>query len=233
MKVRFDGTKQTDPTVQDGFHVEYASAKRAGFRWRWRFMLLLVASPVLVWLWLLAQDQVLVRADGILTTEPIQMRASKSGFVTSVKVNPGAKVEVGQQIFDLSSPEIDRKIVHWQTNLEELIAYRDKMIAELRQTLQTYQVNLEDSRKRQDAIAENYRQLAEKGLFKLADEMQLNELRRALSRDERQQMVDLERLESLRFTHDLADEIRDLEMSTLSAAVLVGPQSTTFPAGHI
>ncbi len=219
MRVQFEGTKQSDPTVQDGFQVEYAGAKRAGFRWRWRFMLLLVVSPILIWGWFLTQEQVLTRADGILTTEPIQLRASKSGFVTSIKVQPGGKVENGQQIFDLSSPEVDRKIDHWQSNLNELVDYREKMIAEVRQTLDVYQARLDESRAKQDSIAENYGQLSEKGLLKLADEMQLNETRRALSQDERQQMVDLERLESLRYTHDLADEIRELELEIAVAEV--------------
>lgn len=219
MEVRFEGVKKSDPTRHDGFKVEYAGAKRAGFRWRWRFMLLLVVSPILVWGWIVLQEQVLTRADGILTTEPIQMRASKSGFVTDVSVMPGDKVTAGQQVFDLSSPEIDRKIKHWQASLDRLLTYREKMIADLRTVLEDYGKKLEASRAKQDAFADRYRQLAEKGLFKLADQMQLNEMRRALSEDERKQLVDLERLESLRYTNDLADVIRDLELQIAVAEV--------------
>lgn len=219
MEVRFEGVKKTDPTRHDGFKVEYAGAKRTGFRWRWRFMLLLVVSPILIWGWLVLQEQVLTRAEGILTTEPIQMRASKSGFVTNVAVMPSDKVTAGQQVFDLTSPEIDRKIKHWQESLDELLAYRERMITELQTVLEDYGRKLEASRAKQDAFADRYRQLAEKGLFKLADQMQLNEMRRELSEDERQQLVDLERLESLRFTNDLADEIRDLKLQIAVAEV--------------
>lgn len=219
MEVKFERLKETDPTAHDGFKVGYADAKRAGFRWRWRFMLLLVISPILIWGWMVMQDQVLTRADGILTSEPIQMRASEAGFVTAVMVAPGDRVEVGQQLFDLSSPETDRKISHWQGNLSKLVEYQDHMIAELRGALASHQQKLDDSRAKQDEIAQSYRQLAEKGLFKLSDQMQLNEMRRSLSQDERQQMVDLERLESLRFTHDLADEIREIELQIAVAEV--------------
>ncbi len=219
MEVRFEGVKRSDPTENDGFKVGYAGVKRAGFRWRWRFMLLLVVSPLLIWIWLIMQDQVLTRADGILTTEPIQMRAPKSGFVAAVLVAPGQRVEDGQQMFDLSSPETDRKIVHWQDNLAVLVEYREEMIAKLRDALTLHQQKLDESRLKQDAIAESYQQLSEKGLFKLSDQMQLNEMRRALSQDELQQLVDLERLESLRYTHDLADEIRGIELEIAVAEV--------------
>ena len=37
MEVRFDGVKKTDPAQHDGFKVNYAAAKRAGFTWRWPF----------------------------------------------------------------------------------------------------------------------------------------------------------------------------------------------------
>jgi len=212
MDVRFEGIKKTDPTNDDGFKVEYAGAKRAGFRWRWRLMLLLVVSPILIWGWLVVQNQVLTRAEGILTTEPILLSASKSGFVASVSVVPGDRVSVGHEIVDLSSPETNRKIEFWENSRDELLSYRDRMMSDLREALEVYGRKLEASRAKQDAFAEKYRQLAEKGLFKLSDQMQLNEMRRALSADEREQLVDLERLESLRYTNDLAAEIREIEL---------------------
>ncbi|UWQ93633.1 HlyD family efflux transporter periplasmic adaptor subunit (plasmid) [Rhodobacteraceae bacterium M382] len=219
MEVRFDGVKKTDPTNHEGFQVNYAAPKRAGFRWRWRFMVLLVISPILIWGWLVLQEEILVRADGILTTEPIHLSASDPGFVTSVPVALGDSVSSGQLLLELSSPEIDRKIKHWSGNLEELKIYQDQMIANLKETLGVYTRRLEESRRKQDRIAARYQQLAEKGLFKLADQMQLNEMRRALSHDERQHIVDLERLESLRYTHDLADEIRAIELEIAVAEV--------------
>ncbi len=219
MEVRFKGTKQTDPTAHDGFRVNYAAAKRLKFQWRWRFMLLVVVSPLLVWGWFLLQAQFLTRADGILTTEPIQVRASKSGFVTEVMVAPGHVVAAGQQLFDLSSPETDQKIQYWKEQVSLLTAYREQLIDELRSALGVYQQKLDDSRSKQDEIAQSYDQLADKGLFTLSDQMQLNEMRRALSQDERQQMIDLEHLESLKFTHDISDEIRNFELEILVAEV--------------
>ncbi|MGR3679751.1 MAG: hypothetical protein ACU0AZ_17405 [Paracoccaceae bacterium] len=200
MEVRFDGVKKTDPTNHEGFKVSYAGAKRAGFRWRWRIMILVVISPILIWSYLLLQQQFLVSADGIMTTEPIQVRASKSGFVSGVLVEAGQEVDVNQPMFSMSSPEIDRRIELWQKSLEQLVAYRETMIENLGSALVQYEAKLAESRQRQDDIAGLYGQLEDKGLFTLSDQMQLNEMRRALSSDEHQHMVDRERLESLRHT---------------------------------
>ena len=40
--------KAIDPTVERGLKVEYAQAKRGGFRGRWYLLLVLVIAPVLV-----------------------------------------------------------------------------------------------------------------------------------------------------------------------------------------
>ena len=219
MEVRFQGIKSQDPTQDQGLRVTYAAAKRTGFSLRWRLMLLIVISPVLLWLWLVFQGTVLVRADGIVTTEPVQLRASQPSFVNEVVVNPGDRVAAGQTIIDLSSPEIDTRIQIWNENLEELVAFRGTVISNLDSILEDYGKKLAVSRERQNVISDRYEQLEQKQLFTLRDQMDLNELQRDFAQDEKDQLVDLERLKSVQFTDELAEAIREAELEIAVAEV--------------
>lgn len=219
MEVKFDGVKKSEPDRDDGFKVGYASAKRLGFQLRWRLMILIVLSPLLFMGWFFIQDRLLVRADGILTTEPIQLRAFKTGFVSDIAVSPGDQIVAGQLLFDLSSPEIDQQIEVWIENLTMLSEYREEMLADVSKTLSDFGEKLETSREEQDAVDDSYDKLAKKGLFRLSDQMQLSELNRSLSQEEKQFLLDAIRVESLRYTHDLSVEIRDIEMEIAIAKV--------------
>ncbi|WP_412496154.1 hypothetical protein [Shewanella chilikensis] len=82
MKVTYQAAaKAQQPTRDQGLKVDYAPAKRGGMKWRWYLLLLLVIAPVVLLLWVLLRPSLFVLAPGILTSEPLEMRAMQKGQI--------------------------------------------------------------------------------------------------------------------------------------------------------
>ncbi len=219
MKVRFEGVKRSDPTQDNGARVSYAPAKRAAFRGRWYLMLLLVISPIIAFGWLVTREELLVRADGILTTKPVVYSASQSGFVTDVVAGPGTLVDVGADILELRSPEIDRKIELWKANAALLTAHQEAAAAQLREVLETHRERLEASDADHRKIAAKYAELEQKGLFTLSDQVLLNAEQRELLAEIKDLDIEVERAEAMHVTDATANEIREIELQIAIAEV--------------
>jgi multidrug resistance efflux pump len=175
MKVEFKGKKQSEPTRHGDFGVRYAPAKRAAFKWRWYFLLLLVISPILYFLWQVVDEQVLVQAEGILTTEPVVLTASQDAFIETVLTDPGDPVKSGQILIDLKSPEIEREV---ELLGEKLAGLKDgaAQAMERVKSLRSKQVDmLEAALETHTKLTKDYEGVKYEGLVALGDKVTLEE----------------------------------------------------------
>lgn len=128
MKVVFKHEKQINPQAEGGLKVNYAGAKRAAFKLRWNLLLLLILSPIIIFFIYLFNEEVLINADGILTSEPITIYAREDGLIEKIYYLPGEKIPAGQDLFVMSSPIIDAEVTFLT---EKLDYYREKQSASL------------------------------------------------------------------------------------------------------
>lgn len=126
MKVEFKQEKKVNPTSQDGFNVNYAPAKRVAFKARWYMLLFLVMSPIIIFAWYFFSERVLIRADGILTSEPITIISRADGLIDKVFYQPGEKVEPLVSLFQLSSPVLSAELEHTHLTLDRLRTRQEK-----------------------------------------------------------------------------------------------------------
>jgi multidrug resistance efflux pump len=140
MKVVFKHEKQVDPQAEDGFKVNYARAKRVAFKARWNFLLLLIISPLLLFIGYYFSQEVLINADGILTSEPITIYAREDGVIDRIYYSAGEKVTEGKELFSVSSPVIDAEVRYLT---EKLNFYRFKQSISLDKLSQLYQKKVE------------------------------------------------------------------------------------------
>jgi multidrug resistance efflux pump len=140
MKVVFKHEKQINPQAEGGLKVNYAGAKRAAFKLRWNLLLLLILSPIIIFFIYLFNEEVLINADGILTSEPITIYAREDGLIEKIYYLPGEKIPAGQDLFVMSSPIIDAEVTFLT---EKLDYYREKQSASLAKLTLLYHKKVE------------------------------------------------------------------------------------------
>lgn len=121
MRVKFGvSEKEKNPDVDKGVKVGYAPAKRAGYRWRWYLLLLLFLVPLVVIAWIIAKPFIFILADGIVTTDPVELRAPAAGKVLNVNVENGQRISGGRSLLILEAPALAIEIEKLQQVLSSL-----------------------------------------------------------------------------------------------------------------
>jgi multidrug resistance efflux pump len=121
MKVNYTASDKTsNPTAEKGMKVEYAAAKRGAYKARWYLLLSLVLLPILLVIWVVVRPQVLVLATGLITTDPIELRAPAAATVHNLAVTEGQVVTKGQRLLTLNDPQLNAQIIELQRQLSEL-----------------------------------------------------------------------------------------------------------------
>jgi multidrug resistance efflux pump len=213
MKVRFKGLRTPEPEQQRGFKVSYGPGKRQAFRWRWYLMLALVLSPVIYFTWQLTADRVLVEADGILTTEPISLAATNSGVVSAILVEPGDRVQPDQVLLDLNSPVISARLEVLTTNRDQLKVFQEGLVSDVRSILDGYEQVLSQENRQLEEFALKFDTLKQKGLLQNSSDLQLQRDRRSVFTEVKNLELDRQRAETILYSNDIANEIRNLEIS--------------------
>ncbi|EKE71000.1 HlyD family secretion protein [Gallaecimonas xiamenensis] len=169
MKIRFQGDKRDDPTLDAGVKVKYAPAKRLAFKLRWYLILLLVVSPILIFSWILLRDEVLVVAPAILTSEPIKVSPPEEAEVQQLLVKTGEEVKAGQPLVRLQSPVLDAEQSEVTSQLATLggstQAAQDRILASLSSAVESAQVGLAE----QDSLVASFRDYRKRGIVPTAD----------------------------------------------------------------
>jgi len=105
MKIRFDSSKERNPTREQGLKVLYAPGKRAAFRVRWYLILVLVASPFLWFAGKLLYGAWLIEAPAQLVLSTVEIRARDSARVEHLAVKSGDTVKAGALLVEMDNPE--------------------------------------------------------------------------------------------------------------------------------
>ncbi|MFT5789733.1 MAG: multidrug resistance efflux pump [Shewanella sp.] len=170
MKVNYQATPKADkPDVDNGVEVKYSAAKRAGFKFRWYMLLFLVASPVLLVSWILAKPYIFVLAPGIITAEPLEMRAPSKGMVKSVVNHARGEVEKGGDLLVIADPELDAQVTELTRQLKGL---EGGASFDGEQVLQRLRGRIEvahDGVKRQDDLLVTYLDFQKRGVVPTSD----------------------------------------------------------------
>ena len=164
MKVNFQATPKAEkPDVDNGVEVKYSGAKRGGFKFRWYLLLFLVISPVLLVSWILAKPYIFVLAPGIITAEPLEMRAPSKGMVQSVADQVTPEVEKGSDLLVIADPELDAQVAELTRQLFEIEGKAsfdgEPVLLRLRRRIEVAQ----DGVKRQDELLVTYKNFQKRG----------------------------------------------------------------------
>lgn len=121
MKISYSSsTKTTKPAVEQGLKVDYAAAKRGAYKARWYMLLAVIILPMLFILWLLLRPQLLVLAPGIITTDPLELRAPVTARLLNIAVTEGQQLQPGSLLLQLHNPQLDAQIAELQNQLAQL-----------------------------------------------------------------------------------------------------------------
>ncbi|WP_026287698.1 HlyD family secretion protein [Thioalkalivibrio sp. ALJ24] len=120
MKIRFDSSSRRQANQDSGLRVRYGPARRVAFRLRWYLILLLVASPVLYFLYALADDALSTEVPALVWYPQHQLLAQVPGFIESFEVETWDRIEKGDEVVRQQSPELERRDRQIEDDLERL-----------------------------------------------------------------------------------------------------------------
>ncbi|KAG8148716.1 HlyD family efflux transporter periplasmic adaptor subunit [Burkholderia catarinensis] len=115
MKIRFDSSKERNPTHDQGLKVQYAPSRRAAFRVRWYLILLLVASPLIWFLGKMIYGAWVIEAPAQLVVPMLEIRARDAAQVEHVVVVAGDVVKAGQPLLEMDNPEWRQRVGQLQS----------------------------------------------------------------------------------------------------------------------
>ncbi|WNC70096.1 hypothetical protein RI845_08140 [Thalassotalea nanhaiensis] len=171
MKIQFQSEKQKNATLNDGFKVVYAPAKRIAFKIRWYVLLSIIASPLVIFSWHMLDDTLLVTADGILTTEPIVLNAPKSVYVENINISAGDKISERDVLIKLNSPVVDKELILLTKKYSAYKAHHESGNETINRLYAQQIATLKSAEKSQDKINEKYQEYNSRGVLPLNEQL--------------------------------------------------------------
>ncbi|TRX56986.1 HlyD family secretion protein [Thalassomonas sp. M1454] len=219
MKITFKTEKQKNPTQNDGFSIFYAPAKRIAFKMRWYLLLALILSPLVIFSWYMLNDKVLVTAAGILTTEPITLDASQNSFVEKVLVKGGDKVEQGQVLIKLSSPEIEKEIAILTSKYNKFKTYYNEGYKTL-DSLHLRQIaTYKNAKSAQESINTEFSEYNKQGMLPLNDRLAIEQNSVLAETKYQEALIERETVLAAHKNGQLANTLLELELALSEAKV--------------
>lgn len=170
MKVNYQPSdKAQRPTDDNGIGVKYAAAKRGGFKGRWYLLLALVIMPVAVVGWILLRPHLFILASGIVTTEPLEVRAPSAGDVAAIMVKRGDVLAKGANILTLVDTQLDAQIQELEKQLSQLefdhLSLNAEILAQLQQRIDVAAEGVT----RQNGLLDSFERYQRQGVVPTAD----------------------------------------------------------------
>lgn len=213
MRINFKTEKQKNPTRNDGFNVIYAPAKRLAFKLRWYLLISLIISPILFFTWYMIENRVLISAEGILTSEPIQINASQSSFVLDIKVIAGEKVNDKQIIIQLTSPKIEQQYNFLSAQYKTFKAHHNNGLKSLEalylRKISTYKA----AKYAQQKINKEFKVYGEQGILPLTDRLLIEQNSVAIEGLYQQALIDYESAVNEHLNGQLANTLLNIELA--------------------
>lgn len=170
MKLHFNSTaKVNNPNEEKGIKVPYAGAKRTSHKLRWYFLILIALSPICIVAWIYLVPQLKVEAVGIITTEPLLIKAPSKGTIEFVDVNLGDSVMKDEILLTLYNPEltgqyqeVDRQILNLT---QQQIPFSKTIMTQLEQRKRVAKEGVE----RQQELLNTYKDYKSRGIVPVSD----------------------------------------------------------------
>ncbi|MGL6124775.1 MAG: HlyD family secretion protein [Shewanella sp.] len=192
MKVSYQSSdKATNPTDDKGVGVRYAGAKRGGFKGRWYLLLLLVLAPVVIVGWVLLRPHLFVLATGIITTQPLEVRAPSTGDVSVISVKRGDMLSAGTPILSIVDPQLNAQINELERQLAQLTIEDLSLNALILKQLQNRIDIANEGVARQGVLLKSYEDFQRKGVVSVSDMATVLQAHTALKMALEQAKVDL------------------------------------------
>lgn len=229
MKISFQTEKQKNPSKNDGFKVIYAPAKRLAFKIRWYLLLSLILSPLVFFAWHMVNDQVLVTADGILTSEPIILVAAEEGFVSSVNVIPGQKVIADKNLVQLHSPVVAKEYELLSSKYQQFYQHHEQGLDSIEILHKRQIATLRKAEISQQLINDEYEEYNERGMLPLNDRLLIEQNNIAAKSRYQQALINYETAVIEHKNGALAKTLLDIELAMSSAQAKQGMLSLNAP----
>lgn len=229
MKISFQTEKQKNPTKNDGFKVVYAPAKRLAFKIRWYLLLSLILSPLVAFAWHMIDDQVLVTADGILTSEPITLVAAGEGFVTAVNVRPGQTVLADTKLVQLYSPVVDNEYELLASKYQQFYQHHEQGLDSIEGLHKLQIATLRKAQISQQLINDEYEKFNSRGMLPLNERLLIEQNNIAAKSRYQQALINYESAVIEHKNGALAKTLLDIELAMSSAQAKQGMLSLTAP----
>ncbi len=94
--------------------VQYGKSMRAPPKLRWILMVLLLSIPMLFLIYQVVNEFFLIRFSGLVAYDTVSLKAPDEGYIKSLNVQPGQKVNEQQTILKFSSPEAETRLNYLQ-----------------------------------------------------------------------------------------------------------------------
>jgi multidrug resistance efflux pump len=114
-------------------------------------LLALIFAPLLLLAWHLLADKVFITAPGVVTTEPMEIRSSGSGFVEKLLVESGDHVKKAQKLAEVVNPLLNTRVATLSLQSEQLNSqqgdFDQAVLAQLKGALHDAQEGMKDQLK--------------------------------------------------------------------------------------
>ena len=133
------------------------------------FLLALIFSPILLLAWYLLSDKIFITAPGVVTTEPMEVRSSGSGFIEQLLVESGDHAIEGQLLAKLTNPMLNKRIATLAFQREQLnVQLVDFDVAVLK-PLEHALSEAREGAQQQSEILKKFRKASKRGIVPTTD----------------------------------------------------------------
>jgi len=216
VRVSLRSKQQRDARVDGTITVPYAAARRSGYRLRWLLLVALVLSPVFFLVWVTLAPVLLLISDGIMTTEPVLLRAGQEGIVVRVFAEPGAAVSELTPLIDIDSTEIRARLKVLREEREKLLRRSEELKRRAMVVLDSHAEDLKTLDTSLNELADKFAKLQARGMQTMAEMLQLDRERRDLLVIMKKNQLDYLRLDATGSIDSVSRALRELDLEIAS-----------------
>lgn len=179
-------------------------AKRNVSKWQWYFLVLILLSPLLFMGFKFVTNLWFVKATGVVSFEPMQIKAPADGYIKKVYVDKSDRVKADELLIKFHSPAVDKRIQLLQQELSTLKQQREQANNQEVAVLRSMHQNAKENVKKNLSHYKNFKEYKERGLIsdiQLKDAWddvhaarnQLLDLKRQLQKSQQQHQLAIDR----------------------------------------
>ena len=147
-------------------------AKRNVSKWQWYFLVLILLSPLLFMGFKFVTNLWFVKATGVVSFEPMQIKAPADGYIKKVYVDKSDRVKADELLIKFHSPAVDKRIQLLQQELNTLQKAKNSATNQQKASLKQMQEQAQTNVQKSLAFYKRFKEYQDKGLI---SQMQLKD----------------------------------------------------------